>query len=148
MEKNFSLGIQKIKDIEFFVNESVTLTDPQNPESIGLSFEVTTNFNVKDSLFGLLLTVSFKDNSTGQDFMRIKTINEFRVPELKSFEIPGQGLVELPDALITTTLSLSYSHTRALLAKNATGTKFESYYLPIINPTELAMKLFKHPPQK
>lgn len=38
-------------------------------------------------------------------------------------------------------LSLSVSHTRALLAKNASGTKFSEFYLPIINPSDLYKQL-------
>ncbi|MBC7411892.1 MAG: hypothetical protein H7331_05495 [Bacteroidia bacterium] len=51
--------------------------------------------------------------------------------------------VRLPDSIIITLLSLSISHTRALLYNRTLGTKYENYIIPIVNPTELAHKLYK-----
>jgi hypothetical protein len=43
----------------------------------------------------------------------------------------------LPDNLGVTMLSMAITHTRALLAKSASGTIFKNILIPIVNPSEL-----------
>lgn len=139
MEEKFNLGIKKIKDIEFFIDESVELPEPAN---LGINFELTTNINIQETTIELILQVNFKNSLNEKVLMRIKTINTFLIPELNGFNQPSDAQFTLPDILLVTILSLAVSHTRALLAKNTTGTRFADIYIPIVNPTELAKQLF------
>jgi hypothetical protein len=139
MEEKFNLGIKKIKDIGFFIDETVGLPEPAN---LGIGFELTTNVNLHDATIDLILQVIFKDNPNDKELMRIKTINSFFIPEITSFKQESAEQFKLPDILLVTILGLSVSHTRALLAKNTTGTRFADIYIPIVNPTELAKQLF------
>lgn len=136
--KNVNIGIKKIKDIEFFVNEAVTLTDPFEAN---INFELTTNVHLEEKAVEMLLTASFAEKDKGELFMKIKTSNVFFILELSDFVDKEKEAFLIPDNVMVTLFSLSVSHTRALLAKNALGTKFSEIYLPIINPAEMLKNL-------
>lgn len=138
--ENVSFGIKKIKDTEFFVDESIEI----DPQKIGMNFELKTNINLTETTVELVLLVVFRDNISEKPILRIRTSNIFLIPELASFKKKDDEAFDLPDVLLTTMLSLSISHTRALLAKNAVGTKFADVYIPIVNPAEMAKKLFSN----
>jgi hypothetical protein len=74
--------------------------------------------------------------------MKIKTSNVFLFSELPNFHKSDSNEFNIPDNVLVTFLSLSISHSRALLAKNALGTKFADLYIPIVNPTEIFNQLF------
>ncbi|WP_047451892.1 hypothetical protein [Alistipes sp. ZOR0009] len=134
----FEIGISKIKDIEFLVDESIAVS---SPDAISINFEVNLNVNAELKMLDLVLTVKYLYNGE-QNFLKIKTSNVFLVPSFDQLGKDDNGDLLLPDGLLVTMLSLSISHTRALLAKNSLGTKFSDYYLPIVNPAELAADLF------
>ena len=136
---SFQLGITKIKDIEFFVDENITVN---SNELVSINFEVNLNLNAELKLIDLILGVRYLYENE-QCFLRIKTSNVFVIPTFDQFERDNNMNPLLPDSLLVTMLSLSISHTRALLAKNCLGTKFVDYYIPIVNPSELAADLFK-----
>ena len=134
-----NIAIKKIKEVEFIVNEEVEIA---NPNIANISFEVTTNINLNDTSVEMLLTATFSDMAQGLVFMKIKTSNVFLVLELAQFHSPENNAFNIPDNVLVTLLSLSISHTRALLAKNALGTKFAELYIPIVNPSEVLKQLF------
>jgi hypothetical protein len=134
-----NIAIKKIKEVEFIVNEEVEIP---NPNIANISFEVTTNINLNDTSVEMLLTATFSDMTQGTVFMKIKTSNVFLVLELAQFHSPENNAFNIPDNVLVTLLSLSISHTRALLAKNALGTKFAELYIPIVNPSEVLKQLF------
>jgi len=136
--KQVNIAIKKIKDIEFFVNEDIEVSDPNY---ISVSFELGTNFQIEENSIELQLTAFFKEDKQGEIFMRIKTSNVFLMIELSEFADKDSNTFQIPNNIMTTLFSLSFSHTRALLAKNALGTKFADIYLPIINPSEMVMQL-------
>jgi len=140
MEKNqVNIGVKKIKDIEFSVNEAVTL---EKTDEFALGFELTTNLKLEDNTAEMVLTAFFSDKPQGNVFMKIKTSNVYLLPELADFQKSDKKGFDIPDNLLVTLLSLSISHTRALLAKNAIGTKFAELYIPIVNPLEVFKQLY------
>jgi len=72
----------------------------------------------------------------------------FSVLELADYHKSENETYDIPDNVMVTFLSLSVSHTRALLAKNSQGTKFAGLYIPIVNPTDLFNQLFRAPQLK
>ncbi len=137
-EITIQVGLKKIKDIEFSVNEEIKVKG-----DFGLNISQHTNFNIPDKIIELILEIDFftKDN---QHFLHSKTSNQFHVPNIEEFktsENPEE--YNLPEPLLVTILGLSISHSRALIAKNSLGTIFSEIYLPIVNPVELAKQLFK-----
>lgn len=134
-----NIRVKKIKDIEFFVDEEITL---DNPEEFALGFELKINIKLEDNSVEMLLSAIFSDKPQGNIFMKIKTSNVFLLLELANFQNQDKNGFEIPDNLLVTLLSISISHTRALLAKNSIGTKFADIYIPIVNPSEIFKQLF------
>lgn len=134
-----SIAVKKIRDIEFFINEEFDLA---NPPIANIGFELTTNFNLEEKSVEMLLATTFVDPANGNVIMRIKTSNVFLFLELANFHKPERNEFDLPDNVMVTFLSLSISHSRALLAKNALGTKLSDLYIPIVNPSEILNQLF------
>ena len=134
-----NIAVKKIKEVEFFVNEEIELA---NPPVASISFELTTNINLDEKSVEMLLTTFFTDTIQGNMFMKIKTNNVFLFLELTNFHKPETNEFDIPDNVLVTFLSLSISHSRALLAKNALGTKFADLYIPIVNPSEILKQLF------
>jgi hypothetical protein len=134
-----NIAVKKIKEVEFFVNEEVELA---NPPVASISFELTTNINLDEKSVEMLLTTFFTDTIQGNMFMKIKTSNVFLFLELANFHKSETNEFDIPDNVLVTFLSLSISHSRALLAKNALGTRFADLYIPIVNPSEILKQLF------
>ena len=132
-----NIAIKKIKEVEFFINEEIELA---NPPIANIKFELTTNFVLSGQSVEMLLTTHFVDQA-GVPFMKIKISNVFLFLELANFHKPGSSEFNIPDNVLVTFLSLSISHSRALLAKNAQGTKFADLYIPIVNPSEMLKQL-------
>jgi hypothetical protein len=138
-EKQVKIAIKKIKDIEFSVNEALS---PEDLASFNFGFELTINLVLDDNSVEMILSAIFSDKPQGDIFMKIKTSNVFSLLELADFHNPENNEFNIPDNILVTLLSLSISHTRALLAKNAQGTKFADLYIPIVNPSEVLKQLF------
>lgn len=134
-----NIAIRKIKEIEFFVNEDVNIEDPLK---IHIGFELTTNFSLSEKTVELVLSTQFSNRPSGVVFMKIKVSNVFLVMELEQFLNSELKTFSIPDNVMVTFLSLSISHSRALLSKSALGTKFSELYIPIVNPIEIAKQLF------
>jgi hypothetical protein len=138
--KQVNIAVSRIKEVEYSINESIEI---QSSAQVNINFQVTTNFNLDDQTVELLFTAQFAEITEGIVFLKIKTSNVFSVFELADFHKPGSETYDIPDDVMVTFLSLSVSHTRALLAKNAQGTKFAHLYIPIVNPNDLFNQLFK-----
>jgi hypothetical protein len=138
-QQQVNIAVKKIKDVEFFVNEEIALT---NPPIANVSFELTTIIKLNEKSVEMLLSAIFSNPAQGLVFMKIKTSNVFLILELADFYMSETDQFNIPDNVLVTLLSLSISHTRALLAKNAIGTKFAELYIPIVNPSEVLKQLF------
>lgn len=134
-----NIAVKKIKDIEFFINEELESTNPLIPN---ISFELTINCDLKEKSVEMLLSTIFVDPNNGNILMKIKTSNVFLFLELANYHKPDTNEFNIPDNVMVTFLSLSISHSRALLSKNAMGTKFADLIIPIVNPSEILKKLF------
>lgn len=137
--KQINIGIKKIKEIEFFINEDITL---KNPQEFNIRFELTTNIILAENYVEMVLSAIFSAGSDDNVFLKIRTSNLFIILELSSFHNVENDSFDIPDNALVTLLSLSISHTRALLAKNSIGTKFSELIIPIVNPTEVLKQLF------
>lgn len=138
-QKQVNIAVKKIKEIEFFVNEAIELADPS---LFNIGFELTINITLIDNTIEMVLSTIFADLNQTNIFMRIKTSNVFLFLELADFRNPENNEFDIPDNIMVTILSLSISHSRALLAKNSLGTKFSELYIPIVNPSEILKQLF------
>lgn len=135
-----NIAIKKIKDFGFYINEQVAI--PSNGQ-LNITFNVSTNFILQENSVEIILEAIFFNGESNEEVIKINTTNIFFIKELNEFHDQQKEQIEVPDNLMITLLSLSVSHTRALLAKNTVGTKFSDFYLPIVNPVDLYKQLFQ-----
>jgi|GEM_PF-2084483 len=134
------ISIRQIKDIDFFANQSIDL----KPEESSILFENNINFNFKDDYIEFFLTVIYKEKQRQEEFLRYKCSTSFNVVDLGRFKSKEEGeKINFPEMALASMLGITLSHARALLAKNASGTKFAQFYLPIINPTDMLRTVMK-----
>jgi phage-related minor tail protein len=68
--------------------------------------------------------------------------NVFTIQELAKMVVSeNQDLINIPDNILTMLLSISISHTRALMSQSALGSKFQDIIIPIVNPGDLVSKI-------
>ncbi len=143
METQVEIAIAKIKEIEFSIQPSITF----NPkEGFNVGFAVANTTDVEKQEIDFQITIDFKDKVTNENVVHIKASNKFFINEMKKFVVEKDRSLDLPEDVMITMLSLSISHTRALLAKGTLGTPYEDQYFPIINPKEIARQVFKANP--
>ncbi len=132
-----AITILKIRELAFSI-----LEERVDETGLSIGFSVETIINFDEETFEIKVDYSLKSKFTGLSHVQIKVSNLFRISNLKDYSAKDKAHVTLPDATLITMLSLSISHTRALLAKNTAGTTLEQYILPIVNPTEIAKQIF------
>ncbi len=136
----FQIGIKKIKDLAFSVDEKVTLE-----KETGIQIQQSLQFNKSENTIEFILNINFTNKQGNVVFMSSRTSNIFLIPNLVQYENPkNPDTFNLPDAMIMTIVSLSITHARALISQNAEGTKFSNIYLPIINPADITKNLFNN----
>ena len=139
MEKQINIGINQIKELEFSIIPKKEIKE----DSIKINLSVNTQFNKEEDLFEILITVDLLNNEDNLNLVHIKVSNIFKVENILQFENEEKTHLKIPDGGLVTMLSLSISHARALLAKNTSGSVYENFYIPIVNPTEIAKQVFK-----
>lgn len=138
--KQVEWAIRGIKELEFMVNESVEL-DPK--VDFKFTVDITPVVEQDSILFGI--TVIYVNATKKDELLREKVMTIFSIKDMKSrtqVSSDGKPLVDLPEKLWISMFSISFTHTRALLAKSSAGTRFGQMLLPIINPEEQFRKLF------
>lgn len=138
--KPFQIAIKKVKQLSFGIDETAEVPDA---EDINVQIEQNLSFSEKEDTVVLLLNITFSSKSTEKIIMNGIVQNVFILKDLRRMIDPKQpGILNMPDALLSTLLSISISHSRALLAQSAMGTAFQDIYIPLINPDQLAKELF------
>lgn len=132
--KEINLGISKIRDIEFSINE-VPLA--KNPEEIGISFEFTPIFRFETSDVDFCITVTFFKKNDSETLMKIKVCTTFVINELQQLFDKETGGYDIPENILLTMLSLSLTHTRAIHAIRVAGTIYSTLIVPIVNPQDM-----------
>lgn len=138
-EVQVEIGILKIKDLGFFLDEWI-----DSGEDSGLVYNLNIGQNIEEDWIEFMLEAQFKNSTTGETFMSGKASTRFLIKNLKDFALNDS--LNLPPEAMTTMFSMSFTHTRAILSKNAAGSKFDKMYLPIVNPGELLNSFFNQVP--
>ncbi len=66
----------------------------------------------------------------------IELLNTFQIPELKQYLLEEKNILDLPIPLEFALISISISHTRAMLYSKCAGTFLQDAMLPIVNPMD------------
>lgn len=137
--ENLQIGIKKIKDLEFFIDEDIQVNGP-----FDFNHNVSIVTNAEDETVSFIILVNYFLTQTQTPFMRSKSITVFNVKNLKSVVkvVDGRELFDIPDQLLVTMFSISFTHSRALHAKSCAGTKYSELLMPLINPDHEFRKLF------
>lgn len=135
-------AIKGIQELEFMINESVPL-DPK----VDFTFTVDISPVVEHESILISIKVVYVNATKKDELLKEKVMTIFSIKDMKSrtqISSEGKPLVDLPEDLWITMFSISFTHTRALLAKSAAGSRFSQMLLPIINPEEQFKRLFGH----
>lgn len=136
-EGKIQLGIRRIKDLAFMINEA--LFQP-NKEAL-VDFAQRSGCNIEINRFYLILDIKFRyPDLPDQILMQISVINEFEISDIGHYIIEDK--LKLPPNVFITIVSLAVGHARALLSKNTAGTFYQDTFVPIMNPQDMAKQLF------
>ncbi|HVX25186.1 MAG TPA: hypothetical protein VHB70_02505 [Parafilimonas sp.] len=140
-KKEIGIAIRKIKDIAFFVNE--TLFDNNISRQIRVDFANIYNLNTDTGLlnFGVRIIFRYKDAKVDDILVSSEVETHFQIADIKN-HLTEDGQVELPQNVWVTFVSLAVTHARALLAKNLAGTVYQNFIVPIVDATALAKSFF------
>ena len=140
-----NLSVRRIKEFGFFINEKLFAQNQQQnqDEILKIDIALQLSFTIETNLVFLLVRVHyyFPDSTPGEVLSEIQVQNVFEFPELKKFQT-GPSEIILPPNVITTIVGLSISHTRALFAKNISGTLLQENMMAIVDPTAIAKHFF------
>ncbi len=125
-----------------FIDIDVDFLELDKLKNLGvdLKLKVKVDEGEKDNA---ILSVDVITTLLDQDDEKIKYVEhtgstKYNVVGLKkSKNKEGKISFDIPDDFTVLVYGLSFSHARGLLASSLKGTKFQDYYLPIIDPSKL-----------
>lgn len=131
--KTINIGIKEIRQKYFLIEESKEI----NEESIQYNIETNTQITIEKDEMSVLMGATFIDNE--EVFLAIKVMTTFYIENLSHFvdDAKQDEIVNLPEKIWIIVMGLSYSHTRAMLAQQTNGTKYQHFILPIVEPQTL-----------
>ena len=139
-ETIFEFGILEIRDLGFSVNEDIAIPTP-----VAWKNAITFEFNLEENWVLFIVTVGFIDDKENE-FINGKVLTRFFVNDLKLYHnTKHPNIISFPDDQDITLYSLAFTHARAILAKNLSGSKYEHVFIPIVNPSEY-FKVFRNSP--
>ena len=132
-------AIKSVKETEYFVDEALEVE-----EQFDFHYNASINNKVETEEVHLSITVNYRKKGTTIDFLRGRTTSVFLIQNLKDRASikDGKEMIDLPDPLWITLFSISFTHTRAMLARSAAGSKYGHLIMPLINPEVEFKKLF------
>lgn len=138
-QANIQFGIREIKELEFFANEELEVSGP-----FDFNHNITIATDGPGETISFIILINYFLPKTQTSFMRSKTVTVFGIKDFKAHSkfISDKEVFDLPDQLLVTMFSISFSHARALHAKSSAGTKFSKLLIPLINPDQELRKLF------
>src|SRR5690606_415075 len=139
MAHEIHFGIKEIREVEFLVNEQIEITP-----SYDFNYKIEIATRIPEEAVTFMITANFLTHGKQELFMKGKTATTFHIKDLKSHSkiVAEKEMVDLPDALLITMFSISFSHARALLAKSSAGSKYSHMLIPLINPDQEFRRVF------
>lgn len=136
------IAINRIKLLSVNINERLS---PEETAASTINIEQQLNIALEANLVILEIKISFTTVKTNIGFIEGKIQNVFIIQNLKKFANPKKNNeIDLPENVLVTIMSLSISHSRALIAQATAGTAYQHIYMPIVNPVEVTRQLFPH----
>jgi hypothetical protein len=133
------IAIKRIKDIVFMINEAPFIGAVQ--KEVKIEFQQFTAMSIKDSTITLTLRVYYYSPEAPENILLdLHTQNVFLVSDLESHVVDEK--IVFPEEVWITIVSLSISHSRAILAQRTAGTVYQDTLIPLVNPREIAQVFF------
>ena len=137
--EGFGFNVLRVFDSVFFVEEA------HNPkaEDVEISYGLAIQPDTEGSWVQYNIRVDFSTKDT-KVFATGTVVTKFGIQELKQYIIDES--IIWPPGVLEAMFSISFSHTRALMAKNMAPTKFSKYIVPLINHVPVFNELMKAQP--
>lgn len=133
------IQIRRVKGLSFKMDEMafqpVSLNIP-----LTIFFEFKTGLNIPLNILEFTLKVSFKYQDSIEPCLQAEIQNLFEIKDLPKY-IEGTN-INLPREALITIVSLSVSHSRALIANYTAGSAFSDTVLPIVDGVAMTTQFF------
>jgi hypothetical protein len=133
--KTPSLSIKRVKLIYFLLNEHLYKSGPNNKIRFQLGF--TMDLSPDEKLIRFVLNTFFNYEGSKEILTEIKVENVFAIADIDGYIKDG-----FPEHVINLIIGLSISHSRALLAHQLSGSRFQNAMLPIGDAKEVTKHFF------
>jgi preprotein translocase subunit SecB len=132
-------AIKSVRQVEYFIDESKTLEN-----EVVFNLNSTIELVVPKNEVRFTISVVYQTKGMLEDLLRGRVTSVFSIENMKerASYVDGKELVDLPDDLLVTLFSISFSHARALIASSVAGTQFNDLILPLIDPAVEFKKIF------
>jgi hypothetical protein len=134
--KPFGFDISRILDCGFGIEELIT----PEIDKVDIGYGMNFVFDVKNSWVRIGIRTDFKTKDTNQTFITGTVLTEFSIDNLNQF-LDNNNLVNFPDGSLEMLFGIAFSHMRAIVSKNVSGSRFTNILVPVVNPTELFKEL-------
>lgn len=138
-QPQLEFSIQRIQDCGFLVDEVVD-TDKSD---ILLGYGMDFRFHVEENWMRYLIKIDFTDANTKTVFLSGTVLTIFHIKDFKSIYDKENKRVSFPKDFSETLFGIAFSHARAIINKNAQGSRYASFIVPLINPIKVFNDLVK-----
>ncbi len=139
-EQPFKFGIRRIQDLAFSIDESVDIFDY---ESVQVAYALDLSDSEENEWIEFKLKVKFTEKGHQRAFLTGTIATTFYVKDIKKYIDYSTNTFKFPPKGLLTMFRTSFTHARAILAKNTAGTKFKNIFIPIVDPQTLLVDLLK-----
>jgi hypothetical protein len=134
--------VKRIKPINLYLNENGLPPDALYRVDFKHQFKANSLGDIVALELQVVFTLDDREDASKNRIVLDCTVqNVFEVHNLSAY-IADENNIRLPNETIISFVSLSVSHTRAVMAILTAGTLFQENLLPIINPVEMAKAFF------
>lgn len=138
MEQPVGIQIKRIKLLSFKMKEYLFKGD-EAPASVVIDYRI--EYNIEVNLVQFFLRILFKYESSEEALIEAEIHNVFEVENLKHY-LDDNNNIQLPKSALVVIVSLSISHSRALIANLTAGTILNDLIMPIFDGEDVANHFF------
>ncbi len=124
----FGFQITRILDCGFFVEEAINVII----ENAQIGYVMNFSFSIENNWIEYLVRTDLREKDSNATFLSGTVLTKFSINSLASF-LNEEGKLDFPNGSLEVLFGISFGHLRAILAKNASGTKFRDFIIPPIN---------------
>lgn len=135
----FRFAISKIEDLGFSILRLKSV-----PKNIKVGYGVELNFEEEENIVEFTIKASFTDFQTKEVFLSGKVLTQFRVMNLSKFSNKIDDTYEFPGDSMVMLFSMAFTHNRAILAKNVSGSIYSNIIIPVVDPKAVLADLLNH----